>query len=127
MGAARDQPFPQESRASTLRLEEICSTILRPPASQGCAPHRRQEAQIWAVAKPFRRAPHSRHMCRARLPADPSSFIASPPDGTNAAAQKINLSHLDDNTLPQVIMLHHFEKGRQGQLYISISTGETLL
>lgn len=36
-GAARDQPFPQESRTSTLRLEEICSTILRPPASQDSA------------------------------------------------------------------------------------------
>lgn len=49
-------------------------------------------------------------MCWARLPADPCSFIASPPDGTNAAARRINLSHLDDNTFPQVIMLHHFEK-----------------
>lgn len=62
------------------------------------------------MAKPFRWAPRSRHMRRARLPTDPSSFIASLPDGTNAASQKINLSHLDDNTFPQVIMLHHFEK-----------------
>lgn len=36
-GGHRTAAFPPEPRTSTLRLEEICSTILRPPAFQGWA------------------------------------------------------------------------------------------
>lgn len=62
-------------------------------------------------------------MCRARLPTDPSSFMASLPDGTNATLQKINLSHLDDNTFPQVIISHHFEKQTGSIVHFQLNQG----
>lgn len=77
-GGHRRTAFPPEPRTSTLRLEEICSSILWPPAFPRLLPAQKAEAEIWAPAKPFRRAPHSRHMCRARLPTDPSSFYSLP-------------------------------------------------
>jgi len=90
-------------------------------------PHRRQKERFGRWPSLFWRAPRSHHMCRARLPTDPSSFIASLPDGTNATSQKINLSHLDDNTFPQVIMLHHFEKADRVNCTFPAQPGSLLL
>lgn len=99
---------PPEQQTSRLRLEEICSTILLPPAFQ-CWPAQKVEAEFWAVAKAFRVSSFPPHVLSPTPHCYFLRFIASLPDGTNAKFQKINLSHLDDNTFPQVTMLHHFE------------------
>lgn len=85
-----------------------CSPRLRPPQTA--------EAEIWAAAKPrfffSFLAPRSCHMCCAELDSPLIRRALWPPClmERKLLPQKINLSHLDDNTFPQVMMLRRSEE-----------------
>lgn len=102
--------------ARHLSLEYICSTVLQPAGSSLSLFARllltegRGRDLVWvqALVQLCLSSPRSLAVRRAGLPAVPSpAFTAALPVRTNGTAQKINSSHLYDNTAPPVRMLHH--------------------
>lgn len=102
--------------ARHLSLEYICSTVLQPAGSSLSLFARllltegRGRDLVWvqALVQLCLSSPRSLAVRRAGPPAVPSpAFTAALPVRTNGTAQKINSSHLYDNTAPPVRMLHH--------------------
>lgn len=102
--------------ARHLSLECICSTVLQPAGSSLSLFARlsltegrgRDLGRVQTLVQLCLSAPRFLAVRRAGPPAVPSpAFTATLPVRTNGTAQKINSSHLYDNTAPPVRMLHH--------------------